>query len=64
MLDIVKYFNTYFRSTRMPSLEAMHFFMDEYNWFEKDMKFIHIAGTNGKGSCTEIISNIFGHNFF
>ena len=22
------------------------------------MKFIHIAGTNGKGSCTEIIANI------
>lgn len=58
MLDIVKYFNTYFRSTRMPSLEAMHFFMDEYNWFEKDMKFIHIAGTNGKGSTTKIITDI------
>ena len=58
MLDIVKYFNTYFRSTRMPSLEAMHFFMDEYNWFEKGMKFIHIAGTNGKGSTTKIITDI------
>ena len=32
--------------------------MDKYNNFEKEMKFIHIAGTNGKGSCVEIISNI------
>lgn len=36
----------------------MQYFMDEYNHFEKNMKFIHIAGTNGKGSCTETISNI------
>ena len=32
--------------------------MNEYNNFEQNMKFIHIAGTNGKGSCTEIITNI------
>ena len=25
---------------------------------EEKIKFIHIAGTNGKGSCTEMISNI------
>lgn len=58
MIDIINYFNTYFRSSKLPSLEAMHFFMDEYNWFEKDMKFIHIAGTNGKGSTTKIITDI------
>ena len=32
--------------------------MNKYNYFEKEMNFIHIAGTNGKGSCTEMISNI------
>jgi dihydrofolate synthase/folylpolyglutamate synthase len=32
--------------------------MNIYDNFEGQMNFIHIAGTNGKGSCTEIISNI------
>lgn len=44
--------------TKNPSLKAMEYFVKSYENFEKDMKFIHIAGTNGKGSCTEIISNI------
>lgn len=58
MLDIQKYLNKFFKGTKNPSLNAMKFFMNEYNNFEKQMKFIHIAGTNGKGSCVEIISNI------
>ena len=36
----------------------MKYFMEEYNNFEKQMKFIHIAGTNGKGSCVEMLNNI------
>ena len=32
--------------------------MAYYCNFEKKMNFIHIAGTNGKGSCLEIITNI------
>ena len=58
MIDVDKYLNQFFKGTKDPSLKAMEFFMKEYNNFEKDMNFIHIAGTNGKGSCTEIISNI------
>lgn len=58
MIDIKKYLDQFFKGTKDPSLKAMQFFMNEYNNFEKKMKFIHIAGTNGKGSCTEIISNI------
>ena len=58
MIDIYKYFDEFFKGTRNPTLKAMKFFMNKYNNFEKDMKFIHIAGTNGKGSCTEIMSNI------
>ena len=58
MIDVEKYLDTFFKGTRNPTLKAMQFFMDEYNWFEKDMKFIHIAGTNGKGSTTKIITNI------
>lgn len=36
--------------------------MNEYNNFYKKLKFIHVAGTNGKGSCVEIISNILIKN--
>ena len=58
MIDIQKYLDHFYKGTKDPSLEAMEFFINEYGNFEKKMKFIHIAGTNGKGSCTEVISNI------
>lgn len=56
--NIEEYLNNFYKGTKNPSLDAMRYFMEEYNNFQKDMKFIHIAGTNGKGSCTEMISNI------
>lgn len=58
MIDIKKYLDNFNRGTKDNSLKAMKFFLKKYNNFVKNMKFIHIAGTNGKGSCTEIISNI------
>ena len=56
--NIEEYLNNFFKGTKNPSLHAMRYFMNEYNNFEQNMKFIHIAGTNGKGSCTEMITNI------
>lgn len=58
MIDINEYLKGFYKGIKEPSLKAMHYFMDKYNNFEKEMKFIHIAGTNGKGSCAEIVSNI------
>ena len=58
MTDIENYLKNFYKGTRKPTLKTMKYFMDKYNSFDKQMKFIHIAGTNGKGSCTEIISNI------
>lgn len=58
MIDIEKYFRAFKIIPKAPSLNAMQFFMEEYGDFEKQMKFIHVAGTNGKGSCVQIISNI------
>jgi len=55
---IEKFFSEFRGNTKDLSLNAMKYFTEEYDNFEKKMKFIHIAGTNGKGSCTEIISNI------
>lgn len=57
-MNIEEYFNNFYKGMKKPTLDAMKYFIKEYNNFEKNMKFIHIAGTNGKGSCTEIISNI------
>lgn len=56
--NVEEYLNNFFKGAKNPSLHAMQYFMKEYDNFEKDMKFIHIAGTNGKGSCTEMITNI------
>ena len=58
MIDVNEYLKNFYKGTKNPSLKAMKYFMDKYDNFEKNMKFIHIAGTNGKGSCTEILSNI------
>ena len=58
MINIEEYFKNLVKGSKNPSLDGMKFFMEEYGNFEKEMKFIHIAGTNGKGSCVEIISNI------
>lgn len=58
MIQVEEYLNNFFKGTKNPSLEAMKYFIDEYDNFQKEMKFIHIAGTNGKGSCSETISNI------
>ena len=57
-MDVEKYLQGFFAGTKNPSLDAMRFFMDKLNHPEKELKFIHIAGTNGKGAVTEMISNI------
>ena len=57
-MDVKKYLQGFFAGTKNPSLDAMRFFMDKLNHPEKELKFIHIAGTNGKGAVTEMISNI------
>ena len=57
-MDIEKYYSNFFSGTKDPSLDAMNFFMDKLGHPEKKLKFVHIAGTNGKGSTTEMISNI------
>lgn len=57
-MNVKEYLNNFFKGTKNPSLDAMKYFMKEYNNFEKEMNFIHVAGTNGKGSCVEMVSNI------
>lgn len=58
MNNIEKYLDNFFKGTKNPSLNAMIYFTNEYNNFQNNMNFIHIAGTNGKGSTVEMISKI------
>lgn len=58
-MNVEKYLQRFFKGSKEPSLKAINFFMHKLNHPEKSLKVIHIAGTNGKGSCTEILTNIF-----
>ena len=57
-MNIEEYFGKFFAGTKDPSLDAMKFFMEEFAHPEDKTKFIHVAGTNGKGSVCEMINNI------
>ena len=58
-MDVEKYLQGFFPGTKGPTLDAMKYFMEKLGHPEEKLKFIHIAGTNGKGSCTEMLTNIF-----
>ena len=57
-MDIEKYLSNFYRGTKNPNLKVMKFLMKEFNHPENKLKAIHIAGTNGKGSVTEMITNV------
>lgn len=57
-MDIERYLSNFFKGTKNPSLKAMKFLMEEFRHPEDELKIIHIAGTNGKGSVTEMITNV------
>lgn len=57
-MDTEKYLSNFFKGTKNPSLKAMTFLMEEFKHPENSAKAIHIAGTNGKGSVTEMITNV------
>lgn len=57
-MNINKYLSNFFKGTKEPTLDAMQYFMDKLDHPEKKLKIIHIAGTNGKGSVTEMLSTV------
>lgn len=57
-MKIEEYLFKFENITNYPSLDAMKYFMEEFENPHKKTKFIHVAGTNGKGSVCEMISNI------
>ncbi len=57
-MNIEEYLKNFDAVTKDPTLDAMEYFMQEFGNPHKKTKFIHIAGTNGKGSVCEMINNI------
>ena len=58
MIDTQKYLSSFFKGTKNPSLNAMEYFMENYDWCCDKLKVIHIAGTNGNGSTLETMNNM------
>lgn len=56
--DILKYIEEFFVGDKDYTLSKMRLLVDKIGNPEKDFKIIHIAGTTGKGSTVEMISNI------
>ena len=57
-MNINEYLSKFYKGTKTPSLDAMLFFMEKLGHPEKKIKVVHIAGTNGKGSTCEMLSNV------
>lgn len=56
--DIEAYLSKFYQGTKDPTLNAMRYLAEKFNHPENAYKVIHIAGTNGKGSTTEMFANI------
>lgn len=52
------YISSFGRFGSRPGLERMQWVLDQLGHPEAGLKFIHVAGTNGKGSTTVLIHNI------
>lgn len=57
-MNVKEYLENFYKGIKNPTLKAMEYFMEELNHPEEKPKIIHIAGTNGKGSTVEMLTNI------
>lgn len=49
-MDAEKYPTDFSRNFKSPFMAVIEWVADKYNHFDKSIKFIHVARTNGKGS--------------
>ena len=56
--QVISYIEDRNKLGSVPGLDNINHLLKRLGNPEKKLPAIHIAGTNGKGSCTEIISNI------
>ena len=52
------FLSKFIQTTDYPTLDAMKYIMKKLSNPEKSLKFIHVAGTNGKGSICEMLNSI------
>lgn len=57
-MNLSSYLSKFQKINRFPTLEGMEYLMNEFGNPHKKTKFIHIAGTNGKGSVSEMLNSI------
>lgn len=57
-MNVIKYLENYHKLNKKRTLKSMEYFVNEFGHPEDSFKIIHIAGTNGKGSVTEMLTNI------
>lgn len=57
-MNIDEYLNTFSKFTKNPNLDAMKYLMEKFDNPQKKLKIIHVAGTNGKGSISEMLASI------
>ena len=50
------------RFPKKPSLSTMQRLMEKLNNPQDNLKFVHIAGTNGKGSCASMLASVLKHS--
>ena len=60
-LNIDEYLDTFDKFTKDPNLDAMKYIMEKFDNPQNKTKFIHVSGTNGKGSISEMLASIFNN---
>lgn len=61
-MNVKEYFENFYKTTENPTLKAMEYMMEKLDHPDRKVNIIHIAGTNGKGSVTEMLTNILVKN--
>ncbi|MEG1777822.1 MAG: Mur ligase family protein, partial [Angelakisella sp.] len=56
--EALKYIHALHRFGRKPELTRMKMLMEKLGNPQKNLRFIHVAGTNGKGSTTVMLSSV------
>ena len=60
-IGIDEYLSAFDKFTKDPNLDAMKYLMEKFDHPEKKVTFVHIAGTNGKGSIAEMLANVLNN---
>lgn len=60
-ITIDQYLTKFNKFTKNPNLDAMKYIMEKFANPQKKMKFVHVAGTNAKGSICEILASILNN---